>query len=139
KKEDCFETIAKMGTGLTDKEWKDQKKMCDNLVVKTKPKNVVCAKGLVPDVWVAPELVCVIRADEISRSPMHSAGATDEEAGFALRFPRIMGYREDKSAKDATTVKEIKRLYSIQFEKQGGESLARRKVKKVAGQKTVFE
>jgi len=139
KKEDRFETIAKMGTGLTDKEWKDQKRMCDKLAVKTKPKNVVCAKGLIPDVWVSPELVCVIRADEISRSPMHSAGATDEESGFALRFPRIMGYREDKSAKDATTVKEIKRLYSIQFEKQGGESVARRKTKKVVGQKDIFE
>ena len=116
KKDDVFETIAKIGTGLTDAEWKDQKKMCDKIAVTNKPRNVECAKELVPDVWVSPEIICLIRADEITLSPLHSAGATDEQAGFALRFPRIMGYRPDKSADEATTIKEIERLYDLQFE-----------------------
>lgn len=35
--------------------------------------------------------------------------------GLALRFPRVVGFiREDKSPEDATTVKEIKRMYKVQ-------------------------
>jgi len=130
KKEDRFETIAKIGTGLTDKGWRTQKKMCDEISVENKPKNVICAKELVPDVWVAPKLVCLIRADEITVSPSHSAG-------FACRFPRIMGYREDKSAREATTVKEIKQLYKIQFDGKTRKQ-RKKKAKNVAGQKAIF-
>jgi DNA ligase-1 len=117
KSEDRFETIAKIGTGLSDDEWKELKKKCDALVVKEKPHNVVCAKELEPYVWTNPEIVCSIRADEITMSPLHSAGKTAEQLGYALRFPRFMGYRIDKSATDATEVFEIKRLYEDQFKK----------------------
>ena len=116
KKEDRFETVAKIGTGLSDKGWREQKQMCDEIARENKPRNVVCAKELVPDVWVAPEIVTLIRADEITLSPLHSAGKVGaKDQGYALRFPRIMGYRPDKSAEEATTVKEIKRLYKLQF------------------------
>ncbi|MBX9831063.1 ATP-dependent DNA ligase [Candidatus Babeliales bacterium] len=118
KKNDCYETIAKIGTGLTDDEWRAHKKMCDDDAVVNKPKNVACAKELYPDVWVSPKMVCLVRADEITKSPLHQAGATQTELGYALRFPRIMGYREDKSAQDATTVKEVAELFNIQFEKK---------------------
>lgn len=114
---DCYQTIAKIGTGLTDQEWKDLKAKCDAIRVDHQPKNVVCDKGLAPDVWVAPDIVCAVRADEISLSPVHSAGKTSEKLGFALRFPRIMGYREDKSARDATTVKEVERLFENQLKR----------------------
>jgi len=115
---DRFETVAKIGTGLTDQEWKDQKKACDKLHVVNRPHNVECSKNLYPDVWVSPEIVCMIRADEITRSPMHTAGATDDNLGLALRFPRLMGYRPDKSARDATTITELARLFELQFKKK---------------------
>jgi DNA ligase-1 len=115
KKKDCFETVAKIGTGLKDKDWIELKKKCDALEVKQQPKNVECAKDLYPDVWTFPEVVVMIRADEITMSPLHAAGKTDKELGYALRFPRFMGYRPDKSAVEATTVDEIKRLYKDQF------------------------
>ncbi len=114
KKEDRFETIAKIGTGLSDIEWADLKKRCDELEVKSKPRDVMCNKQLYPDVWISPELVCAVRADEITLSPVHAAGKTAKDLGFALRFPRFMGYREDKSATDATSIAEIKRLYKDQ-------------------------
>ncbi len=117
KKEDLFQTVAKVGTGLTDEKWKELKKKCDAVAVKTKPRNVECAKELTPDQWTAPEIVCVVRADEITRSPVHTAGKTEKELGSALRFPRFMGYREDKGPEETTTVKEIKRLYEDQFVK----------------------
>ncbi len=114
KQTDMFETIAKVGTGLKDDDWRELKKICDAIKVTEQPKHVACAKELAPDVWVAPEKVCLIRADEITLSPIHTANKTQEHLGFALRFPRFMGYRLDKSAKDATTVNEIKYLYEVQ-------------------------
>ena len=115
KEEDLFQTIAKVGTGLKDADWKDLKQQCDAIAVKDQPKEVVCNKQLYPDVWVAPELVCLIRADEITLSPVHAAGKTETDLGFALRFPRFMGYRDDKSAEEATTVDEIKHMYAQQY------------------------
>lgn len=114
---DCYQTIAKIGTGLADQEWKDLKTRCDAIRVDRQPKDVTCAKDLMPDVWVAPEIVCAVRADEISLSPVHTAGKTTEKLGVALRFPRIMGYRQDKSARDATTVKEVERLFENQLKR----------------------
>lgn len=114
---DRFETIAKIGTGLKDQDWKDLKKQCDEIAVDHQLKNVVCAKELAPDVWVNPEIVCLVRADEITISPLHAAGKTPYKEGFALRFPRIMGYRPDKTARQATTVKEIEHLFKDQLKR----------------------
>lgn len=113
--QDRFETVAKIGTGLKDLEWKELKKRCDAGKVDDQPKNVWCDKNLIPDVWVYPEIVCQVRADEITLSPMHTAGKGSENLGYALRFPRIMGYRDDKSALEATTIDEIKTLYKNQY------------------------
>ncbi|QQR53328.1 ATP-dependent DNA ligase [bacterium] len=115
KESDCFQTIAKIGTGLTDQEWCQLKEKADLVLVNEQPHNVVCASSLMPDVWVAPEIVCIVRADEITVSPVHTAGKTIDTLGFALRFPRIMGYRNDKSSFNATTDQEIKRFYEDQF------------------------
>ncbi len=111
---DQFKTVAKVGTGLTDVEWKDLKKRCEMLMVKTQPKNVVCAKELFPDVWLEPEIVCEILSEEITISPMHTAGKTETHLGFGLRFPRFVKYREDKTAQEATTLTELKALYEQQ-------------------------
>jgi len=117
QKLDMFQTVAKIGTGMTDEEWRTLKKKCDSLAVDHKPKNVQCAKELTPDVWVTPDVVCRVRADEITLSPLHSAGKTEKHLGYALRFPRFMDYRLDKGADEATTDHEIKRLYEDQFVK----------------------
>ncbi len=111
---DAFETIAKIGTGLSDEQWKELRGRCDQAVVHGQPHNVVCAPGLAPDVWVAPRIVCSVRADDITRSPIHAAGKTAHAPGYALRFPRIMGYRPDKDAAQATQVAEIEALAKIQ-------------------------
>ncbi len=117
KKDDTFETVAKIGTGMTDDEWRGLKKRCDLLAIKQQPIQVQCVKQLAPDVWVTPEIMCSIRADEITLSPLHTAGKTTERPGFALRFPRFMGYRSDKSPMEATEVHEIVRLHEDQFKK----------------------
>ena len=112
---DRFETVAKIGTGLSDEQWQEMKSKCDAIAMSGCPKNVIVAKELAPDVWVNPEIVCITRADEITVSPLHTAHKTEKNAGFALRFPRFEGYRTDKSASEATTISEILRLYEDQF------------------------
>lgn len=112
--DDNFETVAKVGTGLKDADWIDLKKRCDALHTAHKPNNVVCASSLAPNVWVYPEIVCVIRADEITHSPVHTAGKTNKLLGYGLRFPRFMGYSVDKKATQATTVRELLTLIKHQ-------------------------
>ncbi len=118
EEKDVFETVAKIGTGLTDDEWIDLKKRCDALAVSEQPHNVICAPELKPDVWVCPSLVVVVLADEITQSPLHAAGRTETTSGLALRFPRFMGYSIDKSPGQATTVRELRELYSLQYNAQ---------------------
>ncbi len=114
KKRDRFETVAKVGTGLSDVAWHELKKRCDAVAVAEKPKNVECAKELQPAVWTAPEIVCTIRADEITLSPVHTAGKTEDHLGFALRFPRFMTYRSDKAPEQATEISELRQLFKDQ-------------------------
>ena len=67
------------------------------------------------DVWVEPKYVITVNADEITRSPLHTAGRTIDSPGYALRFPRAVSFiREDKNPEDANTVEEIIRLYELQ-------------------------
>lgn len=102
-----FVTITKVGTGLKDEDWKHMKKLADEHAVKEVPKNVEMTKDYKPDVLVDPEIMVEIGADEISVSKTHTAG-------YALRFPRLLYFRTDKSPDQATTLKEVERLYSLQ-------------------------
>jgi DNA ligase 1 len=51
-------------------------------------------------VEIKPKIVVTILYQNIQRSPTYSSG-------FALRFPRIIALRPDRSEKDAATVKEV--------------------------------
>jgi DNA ligase-1 len=124
-KKDVFETIAKVGTGLTDEEWKELAKRGQSLKSKEKPPLYEVDKWLEPDVWVKPEIVVEIRADELTRSPVHTAGrkmkpsksgsAFDVDVpGYALRFPRLERFRDDKKSTDATTLKEVEEIFKLQ-------------------------
>lgn len=116
KADDCFESVAKVGTGMTDLEFIDLKIRCDKVTALNKLHNVNVAKSLHPDVWVNPEIVCEIRADDITKSPLHTAGKNGDNLGFALRFPRFVKYRSDKSALDITSSKELAHLFEIQYQ-----------------------
>ena len=116
KERDLFVSISKIGTGLTDVEWVDVRKRCDALQTALRPPRV--SSEIVPSVWVEPEVVIEVLCDEITRSPLHTAGRTDVEPGYALRFPRLISFRDkDKRAEDATTVDEIRELYQMQVNK----------------------
>ncbi len=123
KENDAFVTVSKIGTGLTDEEWREIHKRADKIKVDKKPARVHSI--LEPSVWIAPEIVIEVLADEITRSPNHTAGMkVDEktgvkEPGYALRFPRLVTFRDaDKQAEDATTVKELIEMYNQQYSKK---------------------
>ena len=110
---DTFKTVAKIGSGLTEEEWVRLREMLDAIRVEHRPARVESL--LDADVWVEPRYVLTVLADEITRSPVHTCGRTDEEPGYALRFPRVVGWiREDKGPEDATTVKEILSMFQMQ-------------------------
>lgn len=115
KEAEMFKTVAKVGTGATDEEWREIKRRCDLLKVKEKPKEYEADKTMFCDVWVNPSLVVEILADEITRSPVHTAGRSNlSKSGFALRFPRLVKFRDDKKPRDATGLKEIEAMYKNQ-------------------------
>ncbi|MFH1779844.1 MAG: ATP-dependent DNA ligase [Candidatus Micrarchaeota archaeon] len=106
-----FESIAKVGTGFTEDQMRLLEKELRKIIVKVKPKNVVSL--LEPDEWVEPRMVIEVNADEVSKSPVHTAGMVGKE-GLALRFPRFLRVRDDKAPQDATTVNEVFSLLDSQ-------------------------
>ncbi len=100
-------TITKVGTGLTDEQFNVLNKKLNRIVTANKPKEYDVHKDYEPDYWVEPKVVVEIAADELTKSPRHTSG-------MALRFPRLVKFREDKSLKQITTKKEIIKLFSIQ-------------------------
>ncbi len=104
---DTYKTITKVGTGLTDDQFRELKVRLSKVQVKEKPKEYIVDKDLYPDYWVSPEVVVELAADEITVSPKHTAG-------LALRFPRLIKFRDDKRASDATQVGELHELFKLQ-------------------------
>jgi DNA ligase-1 len=100
-------TITKVGTGLTDDQFRQLKKRLSKIETKEMPKGYEVPKDLEPDYWVEPRQVVELAADEITKSPKH-------KSGYALRFPRLISFRDDKSKKSATTVSEVKKLFKLQ-------------------------
>jgi DNA ligase-1 len=107
EKNEQFMTVAKIGTGLTDKEWKELYIKSKNQITKSKPSNYLVDKMAECDVWLSPKIVVEIKADEITKSPTHTAG-------LALRFPRLERFRDDKKPQDVTTLKEVEKMYQTQ-------------------------
>lgn len=125
RKKDQFFTITKIGTGLTDEQFRELKKRITPLEIKAKPKQYVVDKLLEADKWLTPSLVVEISADEITRSQVHTAGRVmmasksgKAEAvktpGYSLRFPRLVRFRDDKKPEDTTTVGEIENMFQAQ-------------------------
>lgn len=96
-------TIAKIGTGLSDEVFRLLYTKLKLREIDRKDDRYQVAKMLEPDVWVAPEVVVEVAADEVTVSPQHSSG-------YALRFPRLVKIREDKGVGEITELAELKTL-----------------------------
>ena len=93
KSGDKLVTIAKAYSGLTDKEIMEVSKFVN--------KNAIEKFG--PVRTVKAELVFEIAFEGIGFSNRH-------KSGVALRFPRILRWRKDKTVNDIDDIEEIKKL-----------------------------
>lgn len=104
-----FRTVTRVGSGLSDEEWKDFHKKLDKASVAGKHPQVDSL--IEADVWVEPRFVIEVAAAEITRSPRHTCGKVGKEQGYSVRFPRMIQFRFDRRLDDATTEKEVVDLY----------------------------
>jgi DNA ligase-1 len=111
-KKDVFRSIAKIGTGMSEEKIVELEKMLSK--IKTKNKLARIDSELEADVWVEPKFVIEAVADEITKSPVHTAGKKELGDGLALRFPRMISIRTDKKPEEATTVMEIIKMFEQQ-------------------------
>ncbi len=98
KSGDDFLELGKVGTGIKEKKeeglsFEELTKLLKGLVVSEKGKEVT----------VKPKVLLEIAFEEIQKSPSYSSG-------YALRFPRVVRLREDKSVSEATTLSHIKKV-----------------------------
>jgi DNA ligase-1 len=111
-----FETVTKCGTGFTDEDLEKIPKMMRKHKISTR--NARVESTLKADVWFNPVIVLEVLGAEVTLSPIHTCAMDSirKGSGLAIRFPRFTGnYRMDKSAYDATTHKEILRMYQDQL------------------------
>lgn len=92
-----FLECGMMSTGLTEEEYKNMTEALKPLIVQERGKNI----------WVRPKIVIEVGYQEIQKSPTYSSG-------FAMRFPRFIRERVDKSAEEADTIERVKALFESQ-------------------------
>ncbi|MBI5358793.1 ATP-dependent DNA ligase [Candidatus Amesbacteria bacterium] len=107
---DKYFTVAKVGTGLTDDEWQRMASNLKSQISNLKPTNYEASKSMKCDHWVEPKIMVELLADEITKSPMHTSG-------YALRFPRLVSFREKKPT-DATSMKELEKMVKLQKDRR---------------------
>ena len=92
-----FIPVGKVGSGFTDEDLAEFTKMLKPLIVREEGKLVE----------IEPKVVIQVTYQEIQKSPKY-------RSGFALRFPRYVALREDKSPEEADTIERIAQLYEFQ-------------------------
>jgi DNA ligase-1 len=92
-----FAEVGRVGTGVTEEQLQE---FTDVL----KPLIEYESGG---EVKLKPEVVVEVAFQEIQKSPQY-------DSGFALRFPRVMKVRDDKSTNDADNLDRLKGLYEAQ-------------------------
>ena len=114
---DQFSTVTKLGSGFTDEDLAHLPGLFEPYLIPHKHPRVDSLGEA--DFWFVPAKVFEIIGDEITLSPVHTCafGAIREESGLAVRFPRLIKPREDRTPEDATTVEEIIQMYKLQLKR----------------------
>mgnify|MGYP001772810595 CR=1 FL=1 len=96
--------IGEVGSGFKEKKespddvtFEEMTEMLKPLILKQEGKRV----------YIKPQIVIEVLYDEIQKSPKYSSG-------YALRFPRFVRLRPDKSVNDADTLSRVEELYERQ-------------------------
>jgi DNA ligase-1 len=105
-----YESFTKVGAGFSDAELARLPKLLKPY--RRPDKHRLVETALKADAWFEPALVTEVTGAQLTVSPVHAvARGRLKEGGLALRFPRFLRWREDKSPEQATTVQEIYNLY----------------------------
>ncbi|MFH1126186.1 MAG: ATP-dependent DNA ligase [Candidatus Altiarchaeota archaeon] len=88
-----FLEIGRLGTGLTDEQFKEMTELLRPLVIEEKGQ----------EVKIKPKIVVEVIYEEIQHSPTYTSG-------YALRFPRLVRIRNDKGPLDADTTERVEEL-----------------------------
>ena len=104
-----------MGTGLSDEAMTKIYNQLKELIV-DKPPAILKYKEKNVDVWFQPKYVWEIKAADLSLSPIYCAALNEIEhgKGIALRFPRFIREREDKTYEETTSSEQIISYYKSQ-------------------------
>ncbi len=94
---DGFAEVGRLSTGYTDEELDALTERLEELIVARDGR----------DVELEQEVVLEVEYEEIQQSPEY-------DSGYALRFPRFLGVREDVAPTDADTVARVGALYDTQ-------------------------
>lgn len=94
--------IGRVGTGFKEKteegtSFEEMTELLKPLIISEKENEAI----------IKPKIVIEIKYEEIQKSPTYSSG-------YALRFPRLLRLREDKSPEDCTTLKQVEKFYKEQ-------------------------
>ncbi len=98
-----FLTIGKLGTGIKEKveaggiTFEELTEMLKPYIIREEGKKV----------YVKPSIVVEVAYEEIQKSPTYTSG-------FALRFPRLIRVRDDKSVDEIDDIERISRIYALQ-------------------------
>lgn len=97
-----FLEIGRVGTGIKEKaeegtSFGQLTEMLKPLIIKEEGKTV----------YVKPEIVIEVDYEEIQKSPTY-------KSGYALRFPRLVNLREERSPEEITTLEDIEIIYESQ-------------------------
>lgn len=124
-----YYSIGKVGSGFKDDDMAKMFTEMNLLKINSEdhdflPSNYVVNKSLFPENWIEPKIIIEIIADEITRSPAHTAAIGIKtsvkndlfEKGLSVRFPRLKRWGRDKLL--PTTVKELIRMYELRKNKQ---------------------
>jgi len=109
-----LETVAKVASGFTEEEMVELRKLLEKMKTKKPASNLEHTIDV--DFWVEPRYVIEVAFDEITKSTMHTCGMKDGK-GYALRFPRLVRLREDKTRKEITTTDEVEDMFRLQRSK----------------------
>jgi DNA ligase-1 len=91
---DRFLNVGKAYSGLTDEEIRELTRIFRSLAIERYGRVTV----------VKPEVVMEVAFDGVQKSPRH-------KSGYALRFPRILRWRRDKTAAEIDGIEQVKALY----------------------------
>ncbi len=91
-----------MSTGLKEKP--EEGMSFEDMTRKLKPL-ITAEKGR--EVSIKPEIVITVRYQDIQKSPSYSSG-------YALRFPRFVNLRHDRSVDDIAFLEEVEKEYKKQ-------------------------